>query len=217
MMLTTKRMIHLALATAASAALIVLAIEACGGHLIVGYDDAGHYHTADGAVLVSGSMCVGFDASAYINNPKRLCDPSKGKTECTAWYIPPSLPSGVIVSYCKAGIAQVDDAGNPVLDDSGTKQLVDYDSGICDPPTYGAPPDGFWVAACAPPLSDSGDEFCSAFFNQYITNGTVLASCSGSGGCLPDFRNGVERCGGGLVLTVQLADGGIACLDPCQP
>ena len=158
------------LVTGATGAVFVSIAQSCGGQITVGYDDAGRYHTADGAVWTYGGGCVGFDASAYLVEGGPSCDASDQGTQwCTEQIVPPSLGQG-LVSSCSGGAcgtAQIKSDAAPAYEFFPP----------CGPPGFRGAPD--------PATKQAADEFCQAFYDQFVTHGHVIAQCSGLGSVYP--------------------------------
>ena len=204
--------------------------QSCGGEITAGYDDAGNYHTGDGAVWTRGAMCTGFDASHYLEDGGLDCDPTSGTQECTPWLVPPSLDPA-LNTYGFARTCQqppvVDDAGHPALDDAGNPILQDGgECGLLTPAPSQPLPPGFRYPTnptCPSPYTDAGADFCSGYYNQFVTEGRVVASCSGPlsgpGICYPTPVHGPIDCqaAGNFAVTVALDDGAVVCRNPCQP
>jgi hypothetical protein len=195
-------MVQLALATTTSAALTVFVVEACGGHLIVGYDDAGNYHTPDGAIFKYGSACVVWDAAAWFVDGGIPCDPhgDAAGAQCNAALTPPGYYETFTTCdrmgvYDDAGIQARDDAGNFLFDD---------DAGRCNlgPPAF-VPCDVH---------DPSSSAYCAAYFEQFIVNGHVKGVCGGDG-CA--FIDEIGPCEPWISRTV--VDGAVVCAPPCTP
>jgi hypothetical protein len=208
MTMNTKRMIHLTLAATTSSSLAILAAEACGGHLVVGYDDAGNYHTGDGSILKYGSACVGWDASGWFVDggvPCDINDPDSGAYPSAAFCTAVLAPPGYYAAFSCRHVPLLDDAGNAVVDDGGHPVLND-DAGVCENPAPSAQ-----VPSCD--IHDpNANPFCTAYFEQFILNGHVRGVC-GNGVC--EFIDDVGVCGNWIARTV--ADGSVVCGPPCTP
>jgi hypothetical protein len=179
--------------------------EACGGQLIIGFDDAGNYHTADGSVLVYGSVCATWDASAYTVDGGLNCDTSNANSTaiCTQATVPPSLAT-YFNSYC-VGTTDASTAGQ------------------CSIPHFTTASSGHpevWYPPCAS-TDDAGDAFCEAFYDQFVSHGHVLAQCRSAGGapqCVAWGDSNGQPCGiDGFPVPLQDADGGISCVPFCTP
>lgn len=189
-------------ATAGSGILLALVLgQACGGQLVIGYDDAGNYHTGDGAVLRKGGKCVGWDASHYFEDGGFICD--LNTDECNQWLTPPGWP---YPSNCQAQDL-LDDAGNYVLDDAG-HPIIGDDGGLC---SQGISIVGnFQQCDQKDPASD---QLCSAFWEQYVTHGTVPGKCAGFGG----ICGSTELISCDIGITRIDEDGAVECVPPCAP
>jgi hypothetical protein len=191
------KMIRLAFSIVLAAGLVVVAVQACGGKITVGYDDAGNYHTSDGGVLVYGSACVGWDASHYLVDGGFNCDPNND--QCTAWLTPP----GYVEPYACNPNYFFDDAGNEIIDDASGFPLRDLDAGVC------ANSGPFLEPTCD--MHDpNANAFCSAFYEQFVVSGHVKGLCYGV--CQFD---GISECAIGVGRIA--VDGAFICGPPCLP
>ena len=123
------------------------------------------------------------------------------------------MPSGWYWNYTCAHHDILDDAGNPVVDDGGHPIEAD-DGGTCAA--------GFRVAGLPPTCDwklDESENFCTAWFEQFVTHGHVQATCrlaGGAGTCAVKPQSAItQNCDLGLIRIDD--DGGIACVLPCAP
>jgi hypothetical protein len=193
------------MSTAAGAGAAVAVACGGGGQLVEGYfDDAGAYHLQDGAVLVPGSGCVGYDAGAFAGiDPDGSWSATLPRPACTANAQCHTLPPGF--PWWENDCVEE----NPP--EAGTCAFgIDY------PPLY-----------CN--VGGGGDDYCQALYQQFVQapRAQALARCvpcgqvlSSGGGC--DFQPP------GLCITDCLRSGefqlfvarpGVEphCESPCQP
>jgi hypothetical protein len=152
-------------------------VDGCG-QLVVGFDDAGNYHAADGSVVYYGSACVGWDASHYLTEGGTACDLHDDR--CEQWFAPPGWWFGYA---CKA-TELFGDAGQPLLDDGGNV-LLDPDAATCTANAVSTSAyDG--IPTCDP-TTDASDGVCSAYWSQFLTHGRAIGRCG-------VFNDGVYIC-----------------------
>jgi hypothetical protein len=179
--------------------LALWAFGACGGMVASDYlDDAGVYHLGgDGGVFAPGSACVGWDAS-HVADPSPACNPADaGGPVCQQWeaeWSPPGFPFNE--SEC---LSNTDGGGECFKEGTGTTPSCDK---------FG--------------LSAAGNEFCTAWLQQFLVKGTALSICyqfESTFRCsIGSNAQQMEVCGEetGLVATVG-SDGGVVCSPPCAP
>jgi hypothetical protein len=137
----------------------VLYASSCGGQIYgnpLGFlDDAGTYHSPDGAVLFGpGSSCVGYDPAKFAQlEPLPACE---GDDFCKSWLaatVPPGYPFGA--PKCSK------DSVQPTND---TPSVCGAYWRVASTSTYSLNP-----IYCTP--GPSGDAFCRAFLNQFVVGG----------------------------------------------
>ena len=187
---------------------IAATADGCGGAIVVGFDDAGVYHGADGAVLIPGSACRSWDGSRVQDGapacdpdaaPKKsLCDPTD---PCTQWIVPPALQAPLESSDPESCAV----VGGCVAADGGGYCAAGLNTTWVDDSALRSP--------C--PGGDAGDDFCRAFWGQFVAGGRSLAVCL-DGVCFPGgnviCENFSDR-----FMAVEREDGGVSCVDPCVP
>ncbi len=170
-----------------------LVVFGCGGGVAkeFGYlDDAGVYHAEDGSVLfVPGSACVGFDGSTVpvactdTTPAGEFSDPA-----CLAWVAqltPPGYP--VWTTLCQP------DGPNP--DASAHCQL--YTLPDFTTPTF---------VRC-PEVSAAGTQFCSAWLQQFVSQGHTWSACEELDIALQPPAQNILTCGVGGPPTARCPDG----------
>jgi hypothetical protein len=159
-------------------------------------------------VYLTGSACVGWDASHWAPDASLACDPNND--QCELWLTPP----GWIFDYrC---IAQFDKDGGSLLDDAGNPTFAC----TAQNPTRFAP-------ACLnggpknPVDYDAEAEMCSGYFDEFVTHGRAIAGCTFGGltgfVCGPGVVNAPDNPCGYENVIERSDDSGISCVGPCAP
>jgi len=198
-----------------SIATVAASFSACGGAIAIGFDDAGVYHDGEGGVLVPGSGCQGWDTS-HIQNGNPPCDLDAAtlpgqcnpNSQCNAMMVPPGLLKPIEATDTESCAV----ASGCIANDAGGA-------------TCGEGLNNTWVTLFALDspchVGSGGDDYCRAYWGQYVTHGHALATCKWSGPgnndgyCFPSANICPDP--GDHFIAVQLDDGGTACIDPCMP
>jgi hypothetical protein len=177
----------------------VLSGASCGGQLTENYlDDAGVYHTSDGALLVPASACAGWDAS-HAADPDPTCQIYGGDDPaCDAWLslsVPPNLP--IDSTTCTSS----NDAGSLVCGKLWADRFSSEYTTKC-------PKDD--ARQTSAPL-------CSAWLDQFVVGHRALGACTWTGlgdnfVCTPMPSQCSES-----MIPIEADDGGVGCAFPCTP